>query len=179
MKTGELIEIPLSKIKLTLMLTGSIIFVAIGFWFVIKKPVTSLPVLGNSTIMFIVGIISILFFGICAIFVSQKITENTPGLIINDEGITDNSSGVSAGLVLWRDISEIRKTNVFNQAFIIVIVKNPEEYIARQTNFLKKRLMTMNYKSYGSPVNISPNSLKCNFNELYLMIVKEFQSAKN
>ncbi len=160
------------------MLAGSIAFVAIGFWFVIKQPTSDSTVLGNPTLVFIVGLASILFFGLCGILIAKKLTENTPGLVINDEGITDNSSGASAGLILWKDIIEIRKIAVLNQSFLMIIVKNPEEYINRQTGLIKRRLMGINYKTYGSPINISPNGLKCNFDQLGETIINEFNSKK-
>jgi len=178
MNTIEQIEIPLSKKKLTLMLAGSIAFVVTGFWFIIKRPVSSLPFLGSPIVVLITGLAAVSSFGVCAIFIIKKLTENTPGLIINDQGITDNSSGVAAGLILWKDILDIRRTTVFNQSFIVVILKNPEAYIARQPNPVKRQLMKMNYKTYDSPVNISSNGLICNFDELYNLLKKDFASAR-
>ena len=49
--TGQ-IEIPLSKKKLILMLIGSIGFVAVGLWFVIKLPAISNPFFGTRQLFF-------------------------------------------------------------------------------------------------------------------------------
>ena len=174
----EQIEIPLSKNKLTLMLICSLIFISLGLWFVIKPPTISNPIIGNPTLILTVGIAAILFFGLCALFIAKKLPDKTPGLIINNQGVTDNSSGVSVGLIPWDDIKEINVTNVANQKFLMLVVKNPDEYINRQKGFIKKKAMQMNYKSYGSPISISANGLKCNFNELFRILQNKFNDVK-
>lgn len=180
MLKAEQIEIPLSKLKLLLMLAGSIAFVAAGIWFVTKPTAISTRSFHNSPVLIvIVGAASILFFGVCAIFIVKKIIDNTPGLVINDEGINDNSSGTSAGLILWKDIKKIEKTTVLNQSFIAIIVDNPEEYIDRQKSFIKRKTMELNFKNSQSPINISANGLKCNFNELYNIVIDAFDANKS
>ena len=174
----EQIEIPLSKNKLSLMLFGSLIFISLGLWFVIKPPTISNPIIGNPTLLLTVGIAGILFFGLCAIFIAKKLPEKTPGLIINNQGVIDNSSGVSVGLVPWCDIKGINMTNVANQKFLMLVVKNPDEYINREKGFIKKKAMQMNYKSYGSPISISANGLKCNFDELFKILQDKFNEVK-
>lgn len=101
------IEIPLSKQKMYLMLFASIIFVVIGTWLVVNPPKSSHPILGNPMVILISGISAIIFFGYTTFILFKKLPDNKPGLIINSEGIIDNSSGVSAGIILWTDIIEI------------------------------------------------------------------------
>jgi hypothetical protein len=114
----------------------------------------------------------------CKTLFIKKLPDNKPGLIINSEGIIDNSSGVSAGLVLWKDIIEITTSNVMNQKFLMFIVKNPEEYINRQNGIVKRKAMEMNYRSYGSPISISANTLDTNFEELYELLQRKFNKNK-
>jgi len=180
MTVDKQIEVPISKNKLILMILGSIIFIALGFWLIIVRP----PVLffnkaDSAPIDLIVGIAGILFFGLCFVYIAKKLADNNPGLIINSDGITDNSSGVSAGLIPWKDINEITKETIANQDFLVIKVKNPEEYINRQTGLIKRKAMEMNYKSFGSPINISSNGLKCNFNELYQIINNSLHSSND
>jgi hypothetical protein len=174
----EQIEIPLSKNKLTLMLIGSLVFVTAGLWFVISPPAISNPIIGNPTLILTVGIASILFFGLCAVYLAKKLPDKTPGLIINDKGITDNSGGVSVGLIPWTDIKAITIETAANQKFLMVKVKNPDEYINGQKGFIKKKAMQMNYNTYGSPISISANGLKCNFDELYRTLQDKFNINK-
>ena len=105
--SGQTIEIALSKKKIFFMLIGALAFVAIGLWFVISPPTISNSYWGNPTKIAIAGYASIVFFGLCAFVLIKKLPDNKPGLIIDQTGLTDNSSGVSAGQILWSDIENI------------------------------------------------------------------------
>jgi hypothetical protein len=179
MTQDEQIEIPLSKKKMAMTLMGAIAFVGIGFWFVIKPPKIDNLFFGNPTILFIVGLSSIVFFGLIAFTIFRKLSDNKPGFIINRDGIIDNSSGISAGPVLWTDIEIIRVTQVMNQKFILIILKNPQDYIDRVKNPLKRKGMEVNYKNYGSPINISANALQTNFDELYKLLQEKMEHYKS
>ena len=163
--TGQ-IEIPLSKKKLILMLIGSIGFVAVGLWFVINPPTISNPFFGNPTLIFVTGIASILFFGLCAVYIARKLPDNKPGLIIDNIGLTDNSSGVSAGQILWSDIENISVIEIHRQRLIMLQVKNPQDYIDKQTSGFKRKMMQMNFNMYGTPLSITSNALQIKFDEL-------------
>ena len=158
----EQIEIPLSKGKLTMMLIGSIAFVAIGLWFVISPSTIESGLFSNPTLILVSGIASILFFGLCAFMSFKKLKDNKAVLIIDKTGITD----ISAGHIPWSDIKEIKTSQVMNQKCLMIVVHNPKDYISRQTNTLKRKLAEMNFKCYGSPISISANLLKSNFDEL-------------
>jgi len=172
------IEIPLSKKKMLLAFFGAIVFVGLGVLFLINPSMFTNPIFRNPTIILIVGFASVLFFGLVAITVFRKLSDKKAGLIINRQGIIDNSSGVSAGLVLWSDIEEIKISNVMSQKFLMFIVKNPQDYINRVTNPLKRKGMEMNYRTYGSPISISANSLQINFDKLYKLLIEKMKESK-
>lgn len=174
MPTSEQIEIPLSKGKLTLALLGASAFVAIGLWFVISPPKIDSALFGNPVLIFLAGVASIVVFGLFGVLGLKKPADKNPGLIIDKTGITDNASGASAGHIPWSDITEIRTTRVFNQKFLTVMVCNPNEYIERQTNALKRKNMQMSCNSNGSPINISANTLQCSFDELQNTLQTQF-----
>jgi len=75
--TSQRIEIPLSKSKLVLMLLGSLTFVALGFWFVIVPPTPSNSFWGSSIKIAAISYASIIFFGLCTLFIIRKIGERT------------------------------------------------------------------------------------------------------
>ena len=179
MTQDEQIEIPLSKQKMLLTLLGSIVFVGLGIWFLINPPRISNQIFGNPTLIFIVGLASILFFGLVAVTIFRKFSDKKPGLIINRHGITDNSSGVSAGLIPWTDIQEIKISQVMSQKFLMFIVSNPRDYLDKVTNPLIRNAMKMNFKTYGSPISISSNALRTNFNELQKLLVEKMNEYKS
>ncbi len=176
--SGERIEIALSKKKIILMFVGALAFVAIGLWFVISPPTISNSYWGNPTKMAIVGYASILFFGPCAFALIKKLPDNKPGLIIDQIGFTDNSSGVSAGQVLWSDIENLSVLEVHGQKIIMLQVTNPQEYIDKQTSGLKRKMMQLNYKMYGTPLSITSNGLKISFDELLSTLTDNLKAPR-
>lgn len=170
--TKNRIEIPLSKKKIILLLIGAAVFVALGIWFVMEPDKFSRGPLRNPTVVTIVGIAAIIFFGFCALYAVRKLPDNKPGLIIDEFGLTDNSSAVSAGHILWTDINDLSVMTIQKQQFILLHVKNPQDYIDRQTRNFKRRMMQLNFKMYGSPLMLNTNGLKITFDELHQLIVQ-------
>ncbi|MDR1759928.1 MAG: hypothetical protein LBR60_05310 [Fibrobacter sp.] len=177
MAQTEQIEIPLSKKKMSLALFCSIVFVILGGLFLINPSMFITPWY-NPTITSITGLVSILLFGFCAVSIFRKRSDKKAGLIINKEGIIDNSSVFSAGFILWSDIEEIIICNVNNQKFLAFIVKNPQDYINKVTSPHKRKVMEINYKMFGSPINISANILQENFDKLYNLLIEEMKKYK-
>ncbi len=172
MTTNLPITVPLSKGKLILSTLGAFAFVAIGFWFVLAPPSRT----GSSlefTLLMVLGLVAILFFGGIAILVIRKLFDSRPGLIIDEQGLIDNSGGLSAGQILWQDIEAIQVLQIQRQRLILVLVKNPQDYIDRQSSSWKRKLMAMNYRQYGTPISISANGLKISFAELLAMLEQQ------
>lgn len=156
------IVIASSKSKLGLMMLGAILFVAGGLWlFAIADTQGRYPPIYVKA----VSVVAIGFFGVCGIFVLQKLFDDSPGLVLDREGMVDNSSGVAAGRVAWRDIRDIQIMSVSGQRFLAVVVGEPEKYLGKG-HFLKRWMVRMNYRSYGTPVFISANSLKVKLDDL-------------
>ena len=172
------IVIPLSKKKLTLIVIGSIIFVVLGILVVMNPEKYISIVMRSPTIIFIVGVASILFFGLCFVFLVKKLADNSPGLIISKEGILDNSSGVSAGQILWTDIENISVTEIHRQKLILLQIKNPQAFIDKQKSWFKRKLMVMNFKMYGTPVSITSNGLKISSDELLSKLTSKFSASQ-
>lgn len=179
MTQSEKIEIPLSKTKMLMTLLGSIAFVGIGLWFLINPPKINNPFFGNPAYIFIVGLASFLFFGFVAVTIFRKLSDTKPGLIISRQGIIDNSSSVSAGLIPWGDINEIKFLQVMNQKFLMFIVSNPQDYLDKVTNPFKRNAMKINYKTFGSPISISSNALQTNFDDLQKLLLEKMKEYKS
>lgn len=178
MKNSTPIQIALSKTKMQFLLLGSIVFVIIGIWFVLNPPQGSSNWFKNETVMRILGALAIVFFGGLAISISRKYNDKKPGLQIDQAGITDNSSAVSAGLIPWDDITAVEIAQVMNQQFLLIIVQNPEDYINQITNPIKKGAVKMNYQSYGTPITITSTALEIDFSELEKVILEQMQNYK-
>jgi hypothetical protein len=172
------IIISLSRNKILLIFLGCLIFVVFGIWFLNdpEKFANGSYRPRSSEFIQIVGIVAVVFFGICGIFSFKKLFDKKDGLIINQKGITDNSSGTSIGLIKWSDIIGIGIAQVHSQKFIMLEVSNPEYYIGLKKNKIGKMAMRANYDKFGSPISISANSLKTNFSELKALIENRFEN---
>ena len=169
------IEISLSKTKIFLLLLAGVGFVVLGVLFVLNpERFENNWVLGSPSQVWLAGLVSIIFFGLCVVFVGRKLFDERVGLIIDDSGITDNTSATSAGHVPWEDIVAIRPLQMASTKFLMVDTDKPEKYIERAKGGLAKRAMKANHRIYGSPICINSTSLKIKFSELEELVLSEF-----
>ena len=179
---NDSIEIPLSKNKIILLILGSILFVIAGIWLFANSTEfqnNSMQLMRNPMVIKSVGIIGILFFGATGIYGIRKLFDKKAGLIIDKNGITDNSNASSIGLIAWNDISGIKTEQVMSTKFLLIGVENPEKYIGKAKSGMKARLMKANMKMYGTPLSITSNTLKYEFDKLEKLIQTEFEKNNN
>ncbi len=94
------IVIPLSRTKIVLLFLGAVAFVLLSVWL---WTIADHQTRHNPLYVKAVAIAGASFFGLCAGFAFIKLFDTKPGLIIDSDGIVDNSSGVSAGRVPWQE----------------------------------------------------------------------------
>ena len=170
--------IEISKIKIIGLFGLSLMFVLIGIWTAFYAPIVNVEILNNNIIRKSIGLLSIIFFGGMGILLAKKLFENKYGIKINEEGIYDNSSSLNSGLIKWENIERIEKSKVVNQNFIRIIVNNPNDFVDRQKNILKRKNVEINFKNFGSPIQISTNTLNIKFEELYGIMISELNKRK-
>jgi len=175
------IKIQLSKKKNLLMLLGAAIFVVLGVLFVVSPENFASQFRWNIALIRLMGMLSVVFFGACAIYGMIKIFDKKYGLIIDREGIIDNTNASSIGLINWADILSIKTQNVMSTRFLLIFIKNPENYLNRAKGF-KRKLLYANMKMYGTPLSIISNSIKFNFDDLEDLIktnLNEYQKTNS
>lgn len=178
MNDQNTIEIKLSKVKLAFIFLGSLIFVGLGIWFLIDADSISTDRHTSSTKICMIGISSVIFFGLVGFFVFRKLFSQGPGLIISDLGVTDHSGGFKIGFIPWSDVIEIRESSIRNQKFLHLVVKNPQDYIDKQENMIRKKLLQFSSNQSGLISNISTNGLQIKHKELKLLIEQKFNEYK-
>ena len=162
----ERVEIKLSRTKNVLTFLGSSAFVVLSVFliFVADRQDRFSPLLVQFA-----GILGLAFFGLCAVYIFSKAFDKKPGLVVDSDGILDNSSAAAGQLIKWDRITGIRKHQIMSTKFILIDIENPEQFIDQATG-LKKKLMWGNYKMSGTPTSISTTALTCNFDELFDLI---------
>jgi len=173
----ERIEIALHKKKIVPYFLGASVFVLLSSWIFAAAFQSQLQIIGR--IIFLTTVTaSILFFGWTAFVLLTKLTTKNAGLIISDDGLVDNSSGLSAGLIDWADIKSISFTGSGINKFLIVNVKKPDKYIKREKYILKRTALLLNYKMSGSPIHILASFLDIDLFTLQDMIAaKRFKKS--
>lgn len=173
------ITIPLSKSKNLLSLLGAVAFVVLGVFFMIS-PAVFLTTTHRSTLFIqLIGLASVLFFGLCLVYIVKSLFDTKPGLIIDQYGITDNSNASSVGLIEWADIEGIETIRVASTRFLILYTGQPDKYIQRAKNGLIKTALQANYKQYGSPISITANTLGIKFSALESLVLEAFEKRKS
>ncbi len=172
------IEIPFSKVKPSFLVIVGLVFILGGIEMILH-PYSDWYRIRNFDPLFFyfIGIASILL-GLGGIASGIKIfLSKGMAVIIDSNGITDNSSNLSVGLIEWADITDIKSHNNNSSKYLSIFVKNPEKYILRKK--IAKVFMRMNMNMTGTPLYISSISLKCSFKELERIVFKEYDRYKD
>ncbi|MVP01059.1 hypothetical protein EDM21_16295 [Paenibacillus sp. N10] len=130
----------------------------------------------ESAVLMVVGIISIVFFGLCLLYLVFQLFNKKPSLIVNDEGVTDNSSAISGGLIPWQDIEEIILYDYMGQRFIGLNLYDTEAYLARQKS-MTRMLMKANRGLVRATVNITQASLPYPLEEVYEVMMNKWENV--
>lgn len=176
MKNEKRIEIPLSKTKIMLILVCTIVFLIIGLCFIIW-PENFLSHFGRPCTIEgirVWGIFGSLFFGLGTLYALWKLFDQKPGLIIDREGLLDNSSGIAAGRIPWADVTGVSEWEYHGPKMVVLLLKDPQRYISPQSKALKRKAMLENLDRCGSPVVISAVGLKISYKELYALLREQY-----
>jgi len=128
-----------------------------------------------------IGAIGLLFFGGGSLFLFQKYKDHKPGLVIHETGIFDNSSFISLGFIAWEDMDTVTELTVRGQHFIRIKMKDAKKYTQKTKAPLKRMFLVLNSRFYGSPVQISANSLKTRHQAVFQLIqngLNEYRSSQ-
>jgi len=175
------IEIALSKGKLAKLLVFSIIFLGAGLWIAITQPHVGNPVFDNAFVKNIAAYAGIVMGALGIYFFIKKLFDKRPGVIINEQGITDNSGAFSLGFIAWDDIAEVGELKVqasmaSKQKFVCIKLKSAEPYIARETSNIKRSILALNLKNLR--VNISTNGLNIKHESLLALVQDAYNKYK-
>lgn len=77
----------------------------------------------------IVGVVGVVFFGFCLVFITMRLIRPKTILIVNGEGVTDCSSAISTGFLPWRDIAGVEVTDMAGQRFVSIRLHDVDAYL--------------------------------------------------
>ena len=108
-------------------------------------------------------------FSLGLIYLGYRLLKPAPAVIINQEGIVDNTSVFGAGLIRWEEIESLVVYRVMDNAFLGIVPVDLEAVLARQPT-MKRFLFRMNKGMAPAPLSISGGGLPMPVEELLAKI---------
>ena len=103
------------------------------------------------------------------VILTKHSSQKVPGLVINDDGLTDNSNILSVGFISWADITEISLAKGdFNRDMFVIKVRNPQDYLTKSVRYAAS--LQYQFKHFGSPIVINPVVLDVAPQRLWAML---------
>ena len=143
--------IPASRIRLLGYFAGGLGFVALGVFLIADAA-------RYDVVTIAIGLVTVAFFGAIAVTAFYRLVTAAPAIVINAEGIVDNASGVSVGLIPWDQIRDVREYRVQDQVFLGIVPKDLNALLKKQPRW-KRAAIRANLSMGASPVNIPQASL--------------------
>lgn len=170
-------SIPLSKTKLFFSFIGAVLFTVLGyvmFFYLadIQDRFAPWYVKGG-------GLLTMIIFGPFSLFHLKQLFNSEMGLVINEQGVIDRSGPNGVGLIQWKDMTDIKIFQIKSTKILVLLVSNPEFYIEHAPGTISRKLMQMNWKLSGSPINLASAGLKCSFSELETWIQEGWERYHN
>ena len=162
----EKIEVYSSKKKAIILLIISLIFVVGGIFMFVNAQ--SIVQNGLRSLAFIqtIGVISVLFFGIGIFVAVRLLIKDQLILRIDADGISVNPNRSSDHYIDWKYIKGFSEITLQGQKIVLINVTNVDYWIERETNAIRKRIMKFNINNYGSPFNLSANTMQIDHAQL-------------
>jgi hypothetical protein len=126
----------------------------------------------------VAGLVGAVFFGAGTWFVAARLFSRRPGLVIDQEGIVDNTSYSSVGRVPWSQITWVQiqslKLPTYNRSLLfqprqprtmVIGVRDPEQF-RDLGNWLQRLLRRGTVGMFGGPVAISESVLRADLDAL-------------
>jgi hypothetical protein len=155
----------------------STLMLTIGFSYLLAH-LDQMPGKVITSILFLASA-GALFFYLASLYVMKR--EKFVGFFISGDGLNDISTGHSYGVVYWKDVVKIRPAEDPEHPefkYIVLKVKDPQQYIDRESFLAKKRSLLLKYHRYGSPVCFSNRGLNCTFEELLSCVEQYYENYK-
>ena len=168
----EIIRIQLNKGMLSLIALVLFIFSIIGFFFFLGPENFTSSGYDDDVFIRIIGLVMCVLGVPGLLILGRKITSPQMGLLINEEGITDNGTGSSIGLVHWKDIMSLRMTGIPNSKMLLIMVREPQKYINQGTGKLVRFFLRLNNMIYGSPIVIPTITLNIKEDDLETKVME-------
>jgi hypothetical protein len=119
----------------------------------------------------IVGWAGILFFGLCGGWILSRLFSHRISLVLDRNGLLDNSSALPAGKISWDQISRLGITTLRNQRLLGIDVRD-------RAALSHRRLGDANIGLAGYPIYIASTAIDRSLEELQDLIAKYWKDPQ-
>ncbi|RBA27740.1 STM3941 family protein [Flavobacterium tibetense] len=172
------IEIKLDKKKILKSLFYINIFFLTCFLFVLTPQTFTSVICRNKHIIFTIGILGIILALIYLYPLFSKLFKNKAGLIINENGIFNNTEYLNLGFIKWSDVISVKTKTCGKGKYLLLELENEDEYMKRLDNCIFKFYAKFNKVQYGTIVHITHSTLDCSFEDLERLILSSYNQNK-
>lgn len=158
--------VALSKSKILLQIVGFLIGVAIAYSLLLISP----PTVRRLEYFFpILAYCGIAIFAVCGLYCLIRLFDFRPGLVVDEDGLVDNSSALAAGRIWWDDIVSLKMSSRRVWPYVTVVVADARNYVSRG-NWVKRLMHWADPESSGEPICISLMSLDTSYSEMLRLL---------
>jgi len=125
----------------------------------------------------LVGWAGILFFGFCGGWILSRLFSHRISLVLDRDGLVENSSALPGGRIPWEQITRIGITTVEKQRFLGIDVRD-RTLLPSSTSRFRRWLDGQNLGITGFPVNIPSTTIDRTLEELHDLIAKYWKEPK-
>ena len=165
-----LIVIRTPRRKLFVLFLLSLIMVAASAWLAVRSP-------GWLLVPGVVGAIGILFFGLCGGWLLSRLFSPRVALILDRDGLLDNSSAFPAQKMPWDQITRLGIAEIEKQRFVGIDVRD-RSAVPPSKSVFRRWLDDVNTGIAGYPVYIAASAIDRSVEELYDLIAKYWKDPK-
>lgn len=102
-------------------------------------------------------------------YACYRLVKNAPALVINRDGILDNGSALSAGLIRWEEIESMFIYDIMGNRFLGLVPVNLDSVLRRQSG-IKKFFFKMGKSTTSAPFAIPEGGLPLKLEDLLAKI---------
>lgn len=170
------LEFPLRRGRLVFLACVGLTFFAASLWFTARFGWPSLDFAANDLVdeaLRAMGVAATTFFGALTLAVGDLAVRPGPGLVIDDEGIVERTSGMAAGRVRWEEISALRIVRHANQQRVVGLdLHDVEAHMDRLAGW-RRWLLRTNMRTGWPAVAIHVDSLGQDAEQLAALLLAE------
>lgn len=155
------LELPLRRTRLVLLALLCLIFVAGGVAFTLAIGLPSPDFTRNRPVEELlrsIGLLGAGLFGSCFVVIAGLALRRGPGLVIDDEGIVEHTSGRAAGRVRWEEVTGVRLIRGASGPLVGVDLADVEAHLDRLPGW-RRWIVRSNVATGSPPVTIDPAPL--------------------